>query len=539
MNPSNTKENCIEAGDLFSNPWNEEKNALLVYPHFPLTYWGLQHALRLVGKNAALPPLGLITLAALLPSRWNIRLVDLNVESLRNSDLEWADLVLTGGMLIQEESIHEIIAEAHLFHLPAIVGGPAATSSPDKFSDADLVFRGEAENRVDELVRALSDLPEGRMVLDAPSDYPNMADAPSPRFDLLNLSKYASISMQFSRGCPYQCEFCDIVELFGHTPRLKTKQQILIEMESIFQLGYRGTVFFVDDNFIGNKKSVKSLLSAVSEWQGTHGRPFEFYTEADIGLAADSKLLESMVGAGFTSVFVGIETPSIDALEQAKKIQNLKLDLSDAVDKITRAGLEVMGGFIVGFDTDDEDVFALQRDFLSRQPIPLAMVGILMALPGTALWRRLESEGRLIKAPTGDQFSPTNFVPQMDVLALMKGYARLLAELYSPRAYYRRCRTYLRRSRPHTQARPSTAAEIGALLRTIWHVGIVSSRRFHFWRLLLNALPRGRDRIRQAVVHALQGEHLIRYTREYVLPRLERAIAGIPIEERRYSGVSD
>jgi radical SAM superfamily enzyme YgiQ (UPF0313 family) len=363
-------------------------NALLVYPHFPVTYWGFQYGLRLIGKRAALPPLGLITVAALLPSHWHVRLVDLNVGALHDNDLHWADIVLTGGLLIQMESMKEVIARAHAFQCPVAVGGPAPTTSPDLFGDADVVFQGEAEGRIDELVRALAQRTGSHLILEAPTSFPEMTSVPVPRFDLLDLSKYASVSVQYSRGCPFQCEFCDVIEIFGRKPRVKMPEQVVDELEAIHRLGYKGTIFFVDDNFIGNKPSVKRLLPIVRDWQRTRRHPFELYTEASVDLAADAQLLRGMVDAGFSSVFLGIETPSVKALEQAKKLQNLRLDPSEAIDRITRAGLEVMGGFIVGFDSDGPDIFALQREFLDRQPIPLAMVGILNALPGTALWRR-------------------------------------------------------------------------------------------------------------------------------------------------------
>ncbi|MDD5306804.1 MAG: B12-binding domain-containing radical SAM protein [Deltaproteobacteria bacterium] len=505
-------------------------NALLIYPRFPITYWGFQHGLRLIGKQASLPPLGLLTLAALLPGQWHIRLVDLNVTALRDDDLRWADIVLTGGMLIQVESMHEVIARGHSFDLPVAVGGPAPTTSPELFGDADVVFRGEAEGRIDELLRALPQSPGSHRVLDAPAGFPDMKIVAVPRFDLLDISKYASMSVQYSRGCPFRCEFCDIVAIFGHIPRVKTPEQVLAELGAISRLGFRGTLFFVDDNFIGNRLAVKRLLPMLREWQRMHGRPFEFYTEASMDLAADPRLLGAMVDAGFSSVFVGVETPSAKALEQTRKLQNLRLDLSEAINRITRAGLEVMGGFIVGFDSDGEDVFALQRDFLARQPIPLAMVGMLTALPGTDLWRRLEAEGRLRERSSGDQFARPNFVPAMEERALLRGYAGLMGWLYSPEAYYGRCEAYLDRSGSRPKTRLPTLGEVGALLRTIWHVGVLGPRRRHFWRLLARAAPRGR--MHQAVAHAIQGEHLVRYTREFLLPRLERALAGIRTEVR-------
>jgi len=341
------------------------------------------------------------------------------------------------------------------------------------------------------------------------------------------------MSMQYSRGCPFRCEFCDVVQIFGRSPRVKTAEQVIAEFEAIHRTGYRGTLFLVDDNFIGNKRAVLKLLPIIREWQALHGHPFELYTEASIDLAADAGLLDHMVRAGFSAVFVGIETPSVKALEETRKFQNLRLDLSDAVDRITRAGLEVMGGFIVGFDVDGEDVFALQREFLARQPIPLAMVGILTALPGTDLWRRLDAEGRLRDSSDGDAFCRPNFAPVMDERALVQGYADLMKWLYAPEEYYRRCEAQIERAGPHPAAGPVTLAGIGALLRTSWHVGVLGPHRRLFWRLMAKAAGRGREWIAKAVAHAVRGEHLIRYTREHVVPRLERALAEIRNDRSR------
>jgi radical SAM superfamily enzyme YgiQ (UPF0313 family) len=407
------------------------------------------------------------------------------------------------------------------------VGGPAPTTSPDLFGDADVVFQGEAEGRIDDLVRALTQRSGDHVVLEAPTTFPDMRCVPVPRFGLLDLSKYSSVSVQYSRGCPFQCEFCDVTEILGRKPRVKTPEQVVGELDAIHRLGYKGTLFFVDDNFIGNKTAVKRLLPIVQDWQHTRGHPFEFYTEASVDLAADPQLLRDMVDAGFSSVFLGIETPSVKALKEAKKLQNLRIDPSEAIDRITRAGLEVMGGFIVGFDSDGPDIFALQREFLARQPIPLAMVGMLTALPGTALWRRLKTEGRLRRHSNGDQFSRPNFTPMMDEKVLLRGYAELMKWLYSPKAYYSRCEAYLSRAGSSSETRSSTLGEVGALLRTIWHVGVLSPRRRLFWRLMVKAMFKGRSHIRQAVAHAVQGEHLILYTCEHVVPRMERALAEI------------
>jgi radical SAM superfamily enzyme YgiQ (UPF0313 family) len=506
---------------------NAHMNALLVYPRFPVTYWGFQYGLPIVGKQASLPPLGLLTVAALLPDTWRVRLVDLNVGRLEDKDLRWADVVLTGGLLVQVKSMQNILSRARAFQRPVAVGGPAPTTSPELFGGANVVFQGEAEGRIDELVQALARPPEGRVVLEAPAGFPDMGAVPVPRFDLLDLSKYVSMSVQYSRGCPFQCEFCDVIEIFGRKPRVKTPEQVIDEFEAIHRLGYRGTLFVVDDNFIGNKSAARGLLPQLQNWQRARGMPFELCTEASVNLAQDPGLLNAMVDAGFSAVFLGIETPSVKALKEANKHQNLRGSLSGAIDRITAAGIEVMAGFIVGFDSDGPDIFAAQREFIGNQPVPIAMVGMLTALPGTAMWRRLKTEGRLRRSCTGDQFSCPNFTPVMDERMLLRGYADLLKRLYSPKAYYRRCEAFLRRAGTISEIRSSNLSEVGALVRAIWYVGFVSPRRRLFWRLLARAVVRGAGRIRSAVTHAIQGEHLIRYTRELVIPRLERALAEI------------
>ncbi|MCA9674423.1 MAG: DUF4070 domain-containing protein, partial [Myxococcales bacterium] len=409
---------------------------LLVHAEFPRTYWGFQYALSITGRRATMPPLGLCTVAAHLPAAWPVRLVDVNVEPLRDDDLRWAEAVLIGGMLIQAPSMQAIVARARRHGRRTIVGGPAASSSPELFDDADVVFVGEVEGRDAELRAAIEGRQRGEL---AAAARPSLAGSRPPRLDLLRQDRYTTMALQTSRGCPHACEFCDVVEIFGRTPRVKDTAAVLAELDQLDQLGWRGTVFVVDDNFIGNLKAARQLLPAIATWQRDHGHPFEFYTEASVNLAREPALLATMVDAGFTSVFVGIETPSLAALREVGKMQNLRLDLRDAVDRITAAGVEVMGGFIVGFDSDDETCFAAQRAFLADAPIPLAMVGLLTALPGTALWRRLDGERRLRHRSSGDQFDRPNFAPAMDERALLDGHADLLAELYSPEAYLRRC----------------------------------------------------------------------------------------------------
>jgi radical SAM superfamily enzyme YgiQ (UPF0313 family) len=505
--------------------------ALLVHPPTPPTYWGFQHSLPIAGKAASLPPLGLLSLAALLPAGWDIRVVDENVDPLTDDALRWADAVLVTGMLIHASGIRRVLARASALGKRTVVGGPAVNTDPAAFPEAQHVFRGEAEGRLDNLVRALEGKDGAAPQLLSPEgdDRPSMEIVPAPRFELVDHRRYASMSVQYSRGCPFQCEFCDIIEVFGRKPRTKTPEQVLAELDGLRATGYRGSVFFVDDNFIGNRVAVAKLLPHVREWQEKNGFPFEFYTEASVDLASKPELVDSMVATGFSSVFLGIETPSAESLKETHKLQNLRQPSDEAVRLITAAGLEVYAGFIVGFDSDGPEIFELQRSFISSLPVPVAMIGILTALPGTQLTRRLQKEGRLrIVSTSGDQFDRPNFEPSMDERTLLEGYGELLSQLYDPKAYYERCAllvTTVGKPKAATHWRPGA---LGVLARSIWALGIVSPRRREFWRLVATTVRRAPHAISRAIELAIQGEHLIRYTREDVLPRLSRALESMP-----------
>ncbi len=503
---------------------------LLVYPEFPTTYWGFQHSLSLVGSRATLPPLGLITVAALLPSGWQMRLVDMNVRPLTRDDLRWADVVLTGGMLVQEASMHEVLARARREGRRTVVGGPACTTSPERFADADCLWQGEAEARVDALVAAIQGDASSPRVIGAPDKRPSLHDVPVPRFDLLDMPQYRSMCIQTSRGCPFNCEFCDIIEIFGRVPRVKRPEQVVAEVSALHALGHRGEVFVVDDNFIGNKKEARAILGALARWQGQEGYPFTFYTEASLNLAADDRCIAAMREAVFTSVFIGIESPDPAALLLTGKRQNVGVDVRAALDKLTAAGIEVMAGFIVGFDGDGPASFEGQRELLRDAPLPLAMTGLLTALPGTALWRRLEREGRLRDHSDGDAFARPNFTPTMPERDLVAGYARLLADLYSPDAYFRRSAAVVDRIGAPAHAGPVLLKDVRTALRAVVKLGVQGARRGLFWRLVLRALPRGIHAVRTAIACAVRGEHMIRYTQEVVLPRLALALGQIADE---------
>jgi radical SAM superfamily enzyme YgiQ (UPF0313 family) len=483
-----------------------------------------------IRKRASLPPLGLVTLAALLPPTWEVRLADCNVTPLADEDLLWAEAVLVSGMLLQAPAMLTVVRRARECGRLVVVGGPAATTAPELFHAANIVFRGEAEGRVGELVRAVEAGGLAGITLAPPPGYPDLAGAPVPRFDLLDLKAYASMSVQFSRGCPYSCEFCDVIEIFGRTPRVKSPAQVLAELDALLALGWRGSLFFVDDNFVGNRRAVRSLLPALERWQRAHGFPFDLFTEASINLAADPGLVAAMVRAGFSAVFVGIESPSRAALEEAGKRHNLLLDPGVAVTTLTRAGLEVMAGLIVGFDSDDGEIFERQRAFVAALPMPVAMVGLLNAPPGTALWRRLEREGRLRSHGCGDQFDRPNFRPAMDEAALLRGYAALLRDLFAPAAYYRRCRELLDTLGPSPRVARGAVDDALAFLRAVVRVGVLGRHRRYFWPLLRRGVRRGFAGLRKAIVLAVKGEHMIGYAASEVLPRIERALDEVARE---------
>jgi radical SAM superfamily enzyme YgiQ (UPF0313 family) len=498
---------------------------LCAYPAFPMTYWGAEHSLKLTGKKAMLPPLGLITIAALLPSDWEVRLRDLNVRPLDPGDLEWADVVFLSGMLIQRESMHELARAARARGKPVVAGGAYASTSPDALQpEVDCVVVGEAEELMPELVALLASgapLP-ARMQA---NERPDVSKIPTPRFGLLEISAYQSIGVQWSRGCPFNCEFCDIIEIFGRRPRTKSAAQLLAELDAIYATGFRGSLFLVDDNFIGNKVEARRLLGPLAEWMCAHGDPFYLYTEASLNLAADDGLVDAMVEAGFSSVFIGIETPSAEALRHTQKLQNTVLDPDEAVRKLTARGLEVMAGFIVGFDTDDQEAIERQRQWIARAPIPLAMVGILIALPGTQLERRLQREGRLLDQSWGENFGRTNFVTKLDEVQLLSGYARLLADIYSPEAFFARAqRTLDLCPVDPNRYRYGFWYALACTLRSAWRQGVLARHRGVYWRFMARTLWRTPRRMPRAVGFAINAEHMIRYTFEEVLPRLRRGI---------------
>jgi radical SAM superfamily enzyme YgiQ (UPF0313 family) len=500
--------------------------ALLVYPLFPRTYWGQEYTHRITGCSAVLPPLGLLTVAALLPRHWELRLVDMNVEPLTDRDLDWSDLVLISAMRIQGESFHDVVGRAHVRGKKVVAGGPYVTTDPDSAPDVDYLVLGEAEETLPALAAALEAGTAPRRT-ESPQR-PDVTKTPIPRFDLARMDRYTTAGVQFSRGCPFNCEFCDIIEIFGRVPRTKPPDQLCAELDALLATGFRGAVFVVDDNFIGNKLAARRMLERLGAWSRAHRFPFDFFTEASVNLAADDVLIDGLVSAGFSAVFLGIETPSREALLETQKRQNIHADLLSAVEKLTRRGLNVMAGFIVGFDADDESIFDLQREFIAASPIPMAMIGLLTALPGTQLSRRLQREGRLHLEAVGDTAYRPNFATRLPEEKLVSGYVGLLRTLYAPRAYFDRAFRLLelKRHAPRGAYRRPARFAWPALARSFWFQGIRSRYRGEYWRFLGRAVRHFPGSLDEAITLAVVGEHMIRYTEEDILPRFRGAASN-------------
>ena len=486
---------------------------LLVYPEIPPTYWSLRYALPFIGRKAAFPPLGLLTVAALLPETFEARLVDMNVEPLRESAVAAADLVFTSSMLVQRASLDRVIALCRALGKPVVAGGPHPTSCHAEIQGVDHFVLGEAEAS---LPQFLADYAAGRPGrLYAGDTRPDLALTPPPRFDLLRHRAYASAALQFSRGCPHHCEFCDIVELFGHRPRTKSPAQMLLELDRLYQAGWRGSLFLVDDNFIGNRREVRHLLPRLETWQRERNYPFELFTEASLELAGDGELQERMVAAGFNMVFLGIETPDACTLKAVGKDQNLKADMLAGIRRIQRAGMEVSGGFIVGFDSDTEDVFDRQVRFIQEAAIPTAMVGLLDALPRTRLHRRLQAERRLTGAASDGNNTGLrlNFVPRMDPRRLLDGYKRVLAAVYNPERYFERCLALLRTLKRHrTSSRAVRLPELRALGLSLL-VQTFSRYGWSYLKFLAKGFLTRPRLLTETVTMAVKGHHFFKITR--------------------------
>jgi radical SAM superfamily enzyme YgiQ (UPF0313 family) len=481
---------------------------LMVYPHYPDTFWGFRHALKFIGRKASFPPLGLLTVAAMLPREWDKKLVDMNVQPLTDTDLAWADYVFISAMTVQKDSVREIIDRCRQLAARTVAGGPLFTACYEDYPEVDLLVLGEAERT---LPPFLADLRLGAArPIYRDERWADLAQTPVPLWELIDVKKYAAMNLQYSRGCPFNCEFCDITTLFGRRTRSKELPQFLAELESLYLRGWRGAVFVVDDNFIGDRVKLKAVtLPALIDWMEQKRYPFYFYTEASIDLADDPSLLELMCRAGFEEVFIGIETPNEEGLVETGKLQNKNRDLIACVRRIQRAGLQVHGGFIVGFDSDPPAIFEKQIRFIQESGIVTAMVGVLSALRGTRLYQRLEREGRLLGETSGDNTATDlNFVPRMRLEQLLTGYRRILDTVYSPKNYYQRVIRLLKEYRPLRKGKfRIQPGYLGALFKSILFLGVLGPERIHFWKLFFWTLIRKPRLFPLAITYAIYGFH--------------------------------
>ncbi|MEW6402347.1 MAG: B12-binding domain-containing radical SAM protein [Chloroflexota bacterium] len=482
---------------------------LLIYPEFPDTFWSFKHALQFIRKRASLPPLGLLTVAGMLPDEWEKRLVDLNVRKLTERDLAWADMALVSAMVVQRQSAQQLIARCKAAGLKVVAGGPLFTAEHQQFKEVDHFILNEAELT---LPPFLADLEQGcAKRLYTASAFADIHQTPAPLWKLADLKRYATMAIQFSRGCPYNCDFCNVTVLFGHRPRVKTAAQIIHELDGLYRSGWRNSVFFVDDNLIGNKKILKeSLLPALIEWRKDKVG-MTFHTEVSINLADDEELMQLMVKAGFNMVFIGIETPSEESLAECGKKHNRNRDLIEDIKRIQRSGMQVQGGFIVGFDSDTPSIFQRQIDFIQKSGIVTAMVGMLQAPFGTRLYQRLAGEGRLLGVFSGDNVDGmTNIIPKMGLDTLHKGYRAVIEYLYTPKNYYARVKTFLREYRLPNVKVALDFEYVLALLRSILHLGIIGKERLHYWGLFFWTLFRRPRLFPLAINFAILGYHFRR-----------------------------
>ncbi len=479
---------------------------LLVYPEFPDTFWSFKHALKFIHKKAGSPPLGLLTVAAMLPTEWEKRLADLNVADITEEELAWADYIFLSAMVVQRESARAIILRCKLAGVKVVAGGPLFTMEYEQFPDVDHFVLNEAEETLAPFLHDL-ELGQARRVY-ASAEFPDIHQTPVPLWQLADLRYYDTVSIQVSRGCPFDCDFCNITALLGHRPRTKTAAQIVAELDGLYALGWRKSIFFVDDNFIGNKKHIKNeVLPALIEWRkGKIGMPFS--TEVSINLVDDPVLLRLMVQAGFDTVFVGIETPNEASLTECSKNQNKGRDLVESVKQLQRAGLQVQGGFIVGFDNDTPSIFQQQIDFIQKSGIVTAMVGLLQAPIGTHLYERMQKEGRLVNEFSGDNVDgSTNIIPVMGIEPLQEGYHKILSQIYAPKFYYERVLTFLREYQPSKIRVQLDLQHFLALWRSIYQLGILGVERVQYWRLFFWTLFRRPSLFPLAITFAICGFH--------------------------------
>lgn len=489
---------------------------LMIYPEYPRTFWSFHYALKFVSKKASFPPLGLMTVAALLPKEWENKLVDMNVSKLKDKDIKWADYVFISAMMVQKDSVNMVIDRCKNLGVKTVAGGPLFTTDYADFNHVDHLILNEAEIT---MPLFLNDLKNGEAKhIYMTDELADIKNTPLPLRNLINMKKYSSMNIQYSRGCPFNCDFCNITQLYGHTPRIKTNKQIIDELNDLYNMGWKGGVFFVDDNFIGNKKELKKeILPSIIEWMKKKNYPFAFATEASINLSDDEDLIDLMVQAGFDTVFVGIETTNEDSLSECSKFQNKNRDLIASVKKIQEFGLNVQGGFIVGFDNDPASIFQHLIDFIQESAIVEAMVGLLNAPKGTKLYQRMKSEGRLLNNMTGDNTDMTiNFVPKMDYDLLIKGYRNILSTIYSPKHYYKRVSSFLKKHKPfEKKAVNIKMCDVKALIKSIIRLGILGKERIYYWKLFFWSLFRRPELFPIAITYMIYGFHFRKIYEKY------------------------
>ncbi len=492
-------------------------NILLVYPEYPDTFWSFKHALKFVSKKASFPPLGLLTIASLLPADWNKKLVDMNTTELTDKDILWSDFVFISAMSVQSKSADEVISRCRIINRKIVAGGPHFTSSYENYNNVDCLVLKEAEITLPQFI---DDVNTGSLKhIYTTDDWADVTTTPLPEWDLISINKYSSMNLQYSRGCPFDCDFCDITVLYGRKPRTKTKDQVIAELDELYFSGWKGPVFFVDDNFIGNKSKLKKeILPAIKEWMEKRKHPFYFNTEASINLADDEELMQLMVNTGFEAVFIGIESPNEGSLLECNKKQNSNRDLLLSIKKIQNFGLEVQGGFIVGFDNDPVSIFERLTEFIQESGIVTAMVGLLNAPKGTKLEKRLEKEGRMLNDFSGSNtdFS-INFVPKMNPETLLDGYKKILNTIYSPKYYYERVIGFLKDFEPKKKIFHINFSYIEALVKSIFKLGVAGKERLYYWKLFFWSLFRRPRLFSLAILFAIYGFHFRKVSDSYYM----------------------
>lgn len=487
-------------------------NILLVYPMYPDTFWSFRHALKFISKKASFPPLGLLTVASMLPKEFNKKLIDMNIQELKDKDLLWADYVFISAMSIQSKSADEVIRRCNNLNIKVVAGGPHFTSNFDQYRNIDHLVLNEAEITLPQFLKDIGT--NNFRHIYSTDQWADIKTTPAPQWNLISFKNYSSLNLQYSRGCPFDCEFCDITVLYGRKARTKTKEQVIAELDQLYLSGWKGPVFFVDDNFIGNKSKLKKeILPAIISWNKKRKNPFYFNTEASLNLADDEDLMTQMVSARFESVFIGIESSNEESLLECNKPQNTKRDLIQSIKKIQRFGLEVQGGFIVGFDNDPLSIFEKLTTFIQESGIVTAMVGLLNAPKGTKLYERMEKEGRLLSDFTGDNAN-INFIPKMNLEVLIEGYKNIINTIYSPKYFYKRASNFLKSYNPPKKAFFINLGYIKALFKSVFKLGLFGEERLYYWKLFIWSLFRKPKLFSLAILYSIYGFHFRKVSNE-------------------------